>query len=290
MNKEIMLGRVFVVFVAAVTGFHGACTKDGIDDFNEHCFNDSDCDSRICLTIALKADAPYSDWCSQSCSGDSGCPEGFLCRPVEHPNANMACVPPCDNELGDGYACVNGVPALCSQGAYGTYCSECDDCAATDYCEGSSIYPSSDQCLPKKATGQPCDYATECQSGECDYLADDPVPGEDQKVCVVPVGSACTDQNCQYCVANGQFCTKNCSGGDCGSGNVCWGSDPKYICAPTCDWDVDCPDGFRCLSTTSWDYPYVCYIACNDYGDPICPYGLWCGPQPGGLAPFVCNY
>ena len=169
------------------------------------CSDSSPCqDGLTCLT--LKGAVHDTTACSKACTSDGECDSRTACG--VGPDGSQMCLGFC-NPGPENIACVDGRSTAC-EATDGTHCEQCG-CAAADYCrEGEGCFPMAD-------LGGACDVDAGCTQKNCDkYL----------QVCRVPVGQACTADNCEACMSQGgwSYCSRECeSSTDC-NGGVCAGS------------------------------------------------------------------
>jgi hypothetical protein len=171
---------------------------------------------------------------------------------VPLPDGYSVCSDPCvaerrmEDDLGRVYVCVDGIPVECSSVAYGSHCSACG-CNPGEYCG----LESSPGCHPEIAVGQPCEQDWMCQSDNCDLD-----PTTSVRECMVPVGSACTADNCGTCLGGGIFCSRHC-GDDatpyysCDSQYDCAGYSGDWHCVPDCAVGRCDVDGYGCSANDS---------------------------------------
>lgn len=131
---------------------------------------------------------------------------------------------------------VTTAPAPCS-GATTEDCETCG-CPSGQWCSPEM------GCVPLAGEGEPCDVDAQCNTNHCSDVA---------KVCRIPVGSPCTDQNCDLCVHRDEgwsYCSRYCSTGvslayerEVCNGGVCASVDGVGTCHQSCSGALDssCP-------------------------------------------------
>lgn len=212
--------------------------------FGASCAADADCASGACDLHR----------CTQTCASNDDCIDPLGYSPAGCVNARGATwcrFLDCPSSLASGFwtldpegnACVGERPVACQLAKSGCGCTSCSD---SEYCPGFGA------CQKKKQSGQTCGSSFECNHIGCNQRDVDGV-----QVCTVPLGAACTDQNCSVCrrVGVGTVCSRGCAKkvgsqqGDCPAGYLC-SSAPgdKYsnLCIPTCTSNADCPSGASC--------------------------------------------
>jgi hypothetical protein len=255
------------------------CTPAGQKGYGGPCQSTKDCTTGICL------DYSGNTFCSQQCDTQA-CPNGDKCYPVSGGGGiSKACLPGSAN-MGSktlGQTCtanpdckseicvsVPGKGYLCSQ--------KCDlakkDCPSGYDCLNSSIgglcIPSSTTPPPppppppppKKALGEGCTSAADCQSDLCADTGSGKACTqlcELSKAGTCPSGFACvpvSGSSKGACVrqgppppppkgALGAECAKN---EECDSKLCASGSDGKQFCTQLCDPAVGCPGDFECIA------------------------------------------
>ncbi|HVY32759.1 MAG TPA: hypothetical protein VHB79_39760 [Polyangiaceae bacterium] len=189
-----------------------------------------------------------TSFCSKACSSDSDCSGGTQCG--IGPDGSQTCLNSeicselpadlcqrdpgaCDSRSPSyerrNLTCVDGVPTACAA-ADATQCKHCG-CPSGQFCSPGT------GCSAQAEVGEPCEGDAGCVSNNCDLRA---------HVCRVPIGAACTADNCARCVR--------------GNG---WSS-----CSRDCIDNAECNGGF-CLGYEGGNS--ACYPACKTYADPTCP-------------------
>jgi hypothetical protein len=197
------------------------------------CDSNKDCESGQCQ-INVRNNVGLPAFCSKPCSVDADCSVSLSMSLVcgIDPGGTRACVPRCDE--GRGFACKDGTSVACQQ-LDETYCEECG-CEASLRCEAAV------GCMPKRGVGEPCSANSDCHSENCSLFA---------QVCRVPIGSACSINDCDRCIGigSGGFCSRECTGDAECNGSACLG-DPEvrfFTCRPGCRSvdDLSCPGTCR---------------------------------------------
>ena len=198
-------------------------------------------------------------------------------------------------------------PYMCSNGACNGSCTSDNDCAPGTACVPTQVRGmTTGLCNGKKANGQTCADASECNSDQCvdGYCCESSCQGACRSCglpatlgqCVeVAAGAAdphgtCADQGKTSCGTNGMCdgsgaCQKYPVGYTCGSGTCVLGS---YTPAPACNASGQCvaPASISCN-------PYVCngqvcYDTCTSDNSQCAPPRICdttkasCGPKPLG--------
>jgi hypothetical protein len=199
------------------------------------CRANSECQSGLCLTIGPSTSSYPTQACSQPCDGT--CPSGGACGTA--PDGSMKCLPSCTTYENGQYVCSGGVEVPCSVAGD----SHCDVCG----CPSSLRCAPGQGCVDKSDVGGPCASDSDCKTDNCSSISN---------VCRVPVGQACTQDNCDLCRTNGtnySFCSRDCtSDSDC-NGSYCLGyATSGYTCMPKCT--AGCPDSCQYTSDLSEQY------------------------------------
>ena len=233
----------------------------GTKTLGQPCQTSMDCKSNICVSVPGKG---YL--CAQKCDlNKQDCPTNYVCtyssmgglcipgqKPVDPPKKKLG--QPCTKSD----ECASKLCATTSTGKYCTqYCdkNKANSCSSGYTCTkvtGSTKYVCIKSTPKKKALGQPCDNASECESGLCAGFGGSnactkfcdkssstscpsgykcvPVTGSDKGACVKDtskkkLGETCKDgKECDSGICAGEgFCTKLCSpnSNDCGAGFNC---------------------------------------------------------------------
>jgi hypothetical protein len=210
----------------------------------EYCERNAECQSGYCLLSAI------GGRCSLPCTSTSECDPattGTQCG--LGPDGTMACVPAC-GAPDSGYACVDGVSVACERVDDDRQCLACG-CDPSLRCEPGV------GCLAKSEVGGNCRQDSDCRTGNCSTFAG---------VCRVPVGQACTANDCDRCLT--------AAGG--------WS-----YCSRECD-DVEQCNGDQCLGSPETGF-FTCRPGCTSFGDASCP-GTCQYPSDGGELFCACDY
>lgn len=188
----------------------------------ESCASGNDCASGMCLAGENVCTAPCttSTECGRLVCGRASCESAEGCS---------MCVPACG--VGD-FTCVEGVSTACALVTDDeSHCLDCGCTDAIDHCVRNV------GCFPPADVGEPCVLDTDCSSRSCSTFGD---------TCRVPVGQACTAENCDACLtlpSGGTYCSRECrTATDC-RGMSCVGSAALGLlqCRPAaCSGDA-CP-------------------------------------------------
>lgn len=152
------------------------------------CASGSDCASGMCL--------PVENVCTAPCAESAECGSLVCGRTTcDAPEGCAMCVPPCGT--GD-YTCVEGVSTSCALVTDETHCLDCGCADSIDHCVRDV------GCFPPAEVGEPCVLDSDCSSRSCSTFGD---------VCRVPVGQACTAENCDTCLtlpSGSTYCSREC--------------------------------------------------------------------------------
>jgi hypothetical protein len=177
-----------------------------LDPEGASCETDADCASGICIVGERRA--PF---CSRTCESSSDCVhEDYKCG-ASLARSNV-CLPGCGGFFGAprvGFSCVDGVPTSCGL-LDDTHCASCG-CPAEKYCRADV------GCFNYSEVGEPCVGDQDCVSKNC---------SKHFGICRVPVGDACTSEDCDRCVQdNGgaSYCSRECASSDECNGGACLG-------------------------------------------------------------------
>ena len=246
-DRQRLLKRALAV-VLCFGLLPSACpdSPDGGIPFGEPCDTNNQCATGFCMHWV----AERAGFCSSSCTLSGGCPHGFTCTPVT--SSQWTCLPTCRaNQFrpGDGFACASGRTMRCELVSMHEYCAECG-CPDGYFCDTQE--PST--CRPLVRVGNSCSSDAQCVSGNCGTV-------DGHQVCLVPIGSHCTDQNCEVCLGDGAFCSEQCSVSCLGNNLVCgaWSSDSRYACVPYCaSANGSCPGTMECVLAFGGSEAYIC--------------------------------
>ena len=201
------------------------CNESSKASYGESCERSSECESGLCIAPA----SDFRKYCSQSCNDGEPCSLDWACTIIS--SGEKYCYPPCtfdyyyyNQDHSEHYACVEGATTSCSFVPSGLYCYECG-CNEGEYCN-TDVSPSA--CNPSIIEGDPCEDDIQCSSGNCGKVNPDDILS-----CLTAIGSACTDENCELCHAEGAYCSRYCNSDDeCGDKIYCAESSPDYPCTP----------------------------------------------------------
>lgn len=253
-----MKGPLHIVVIAALLGCSGRREARGAK-FGEQCVEDEDCESGRCNWFDEWNGLQPERWCTLDCATDAECRSGSVCGDVAVDE--RVCASRCSTD-GYGWICDEGAPKVCELVPEGEACGTCG-CPEGQFCNDG------EECVDELEQGQPCERDWECRSQNCG------IPEVTQDwVCLVPLGSPCTDSNCAACWGNDEegdsFCTRHCdcentdldepegSCGYCKSDTICVG-DPTAYCRPYCETNGDCPGDSECTQVRSaFDSFWVC--------------------------------
>ena len=257
----------------------GRCQPAEEGRLGEGCARASDCESRLCLDVAVEGQ--NHTVCAEVCCSEFDCPLGFGCR---YTNGVRVCLPSRIYPPGYSFDAASGQPCgpgaracqsgLCNLGTNQCLgvCCTADDCGGLD-CQfrqvGQSTQAICDRPFPLGgATGQPCGSEFDCRSGVCV-----PIPGG-----VGGQPGQCADLCCRNfdCIA-GTFCGQVLGlGGGIVSACVPAEGGENALGEP-------CPNDERC--TSGHCIEGACRSPCCEHGD--CPNGERCLPRPNGEGSFV---
>src|SRR6185369_12190512 len=219
-----------------------------------YCGAGSPCASGTCVELVPKYQADYAPgFCSQACTG--ACPQGGLCG--RGPGGTNICFPSCS---GQDYVCVDAGPVACTQTTDDKQCADCG-CPSTQRCQAGV------GCVDRLDMGASCSTDSDCKSNNCSTVF---------KTCRVPVGAACTIDNCDACWSNAtgfSFWGRGCNTNeDCGNAGPCLGDaiTGVYTCRPSCS---GCPGTCSLTSDATTRY---CYCPNCSIDTPKRPVGLVC--------------
>lgn len=216
----------FALLLALLSGCPGPVEVPDAPEITGHavgepCATGSDCASGACL--------PLENVCTAPCTASSECGSLVCGRAAcEAPEGCALCVPACGT--GD-YTCVEGVSTSCALVRDERRCLDCGCPDSLDHCVRDV------GCFPPADVGEPCVLDSDCSSRSCSSFGD---------VCRVPVGQACTAENCDTCLTlptGSSYCSRECrTATDC-RGMSCVGIATLgfYECLPAaCSGDA-CP-------------------------------------------------
>jgi len=190
------------------------------------CSADDDCVSGTCLTV-IGPGGP-SAFCTQPCETDDDCSD---LAPVcgVGPDGSPVCAFACDGIHHYGFSCGDDDrPVACGPDA-----TVCDQCGCP---EGMRCTPGVG-CGEQSEVGGPCAFDGDCTSDNCSFLA---------QVCRVPLGSACTDRDCDSCLSDGDehsYCSRECVADAQCNGGICVWDGVNALCVQRCEGpsDESCP-------------------------------------------------
>lgn len=237
-----------------------------------------------CLEEGPRGTTPFGQ-CFTNCTEDEDCSEGRTCALGS--DGKGACVYGNCDSAQSGFGCLDGRLASCVDDTL-----PCQDCG----CRSGLRCDQSGECVEQSNVAGPCSVDSDCRTGNCSAVLG---------VCRVPIGSACTTEDCDLCMPNGEttFCSRDCNSYDqCGSVATCVGSTltHHYECKPKCTVipDPSCAERCEVASGTGgvfcdlWGYHApmplgsVCYGAGCESEE--CLYVTWYGldlfdsaPGPG---------
>ncbi len=280
------------------------------------CDSSLECKSQLCLN----AGAGYL--CHQPCGSSNDCAAGEYCASI--PGASYGgCIAsggddgptkqngePCSDSgeciggicagSGSGYACTEA----CTSGAQ---CPEGYDCFALSNGGGACFE------VENKGVGAPCDYNSDCASGQCVAIGDGPwvcndacgsdadcpcgmgcvdlVGGESMcdfgaKVACVPLDEPCGgDSECISGTCHGGECAQGCSifqgGGVCRDGEGCQQlaeDSPEGVCAAAGPNELGASCGQDNACQSLFCVEWHCAQPCDPVGLDLCPVGEVCEP------------
>lgn len=240
MGRSARLSMVHLWSAAALCAVVGCAAgpDSGAPDSGSpgSCRRGADCASLVC----------ESEVCVPVCRDSGDCATDQVC--VENSLGTRTCAAPCA-QLPDDYVCIDDLPVACSD-APETACETCG-------CPGGTRCEVGVGCIELRDVGEACVNDAECSSANCSEFA---------QVCRVPVGQACTPDNCDYCMtATGlSFCSRECWIGDQCNGFECIGNriTDVFHCMPGCSSssDASCPGTCR----RSTDNTSRFYCDCDD--------------------------
>lgn len=178
------------------------------------------------------------------------CSAGLLC--IVHSGSAGFCVEPCQ-----GSQCPQGGRCM-TQGTQ-TYCG-CDtnaDCGTGKLCRGRNCFPDPAYCTKDSD----CSSQQMCDKGAC---VSKPPPPQCTQDSDCPSGSNCTAGKCVGTTGQrGALCGRSSGGAKCQSGLLCVNKrgQPAY-CLELCQ-SGQCPNGGKCLKTTSGSQ----FCACDQDAD-----------------------
>jgi len=303
-----------------------ACTEDrncGVPNWCNTCTGFCEAQVGVCETCSTSnscldqgACLPYASgdqFCGLGCVTEAGCPDGFVCLPVEGFSAKQCIAKSgtCDDlglcardtECPVGQICSDAT-RTCANG-----CVEDGQCQNQTLCVGG-------RCVPPCTGDADCTAPATCSGGKCkipgacEVATDCPAPGT---YCSRETGECAT--GCQIdadCKNAGQRCDggscvdKGCLHNfECAFGKVCDQASGQCVAFPasdphcaTCDAQAEtnptCPEPNLCASFQDQDEQPrgdFCLVPCKD--DPIdrCPSGWQCiaieDPE-SGAEQFFC--
>jgi hypothetical protein len=199
------------------------------------CRSDADCTGGFVCAEG----SPAEMVCTQACTADADCTaaSGGVCTTDMH--GRSVCVESCTGNgtdgVGQGWTCVHGRPVACAlAGPPSCGCG----CPSGQYCSAGV------GCVDLGGTGAGCSDSSQCKAGYCDTWSG---PG----ACAAPLGGACVQGACSYCLQPGNnagpsLCSHQCLvASDCSDGWLCLGG-AGYACYPPCSLGTGCPAGFKC--------------------------------------------
>lgn len=245
------------------------------------------CSEGACINDSAIACAPYlcrdvngAHQCTNPCSNDTDCQDGFYCDAME-----------CKKKLAPGATCESS--ALCASG----FCVDgvCCDVSCKGQCEACDVAGSEGVCSPVQGVPHGmrpvCDHAGDECGGQCD--------GVNSTSCkYAPNGTSCGVATCNNDLAtsaacNGQGECKPNKNTEC-SPYVC---GPDDTCLSRCEQDADCSQGYTCDETTQRCLPAAVTTTCSDdrqssvgqngLSTPCKPF--LCVPSSGSCA-FSCAF
>ena len=225
---------------------------------SDSCKVDSDCASGVCVAFT-QTDGYIYGYCSTSC--DAGCDAKMTCGTA--PDGSQKCMYSCnapDQGISGDFACRNNVPIACAVVPDQTYCSDCG-CPSELRCEPGV------GCQERRELGGVCKVDSDCKSNNCSsYLG----------VCRVPVGTACTVDNCDLCETdpanNSTRCTTECSDDSECNGGYCLGNGNTYYCERPCS---ACSNSYECSYTSDYSIHFCDCTSCTTASAPR-PLGIGC--------------
>jgi hypothetical protein len=235
-------------------------------ELSSNCSTDADCPTSFCLEVVGR-NGPISI-CTRDCSSDADCGDGLEACGTSAAGRNV-CVYSCPSDFHYGFACPKDAVAAAACGTDQSLCQECG-CPDALRCEPGV------GCMPKSEEAAPCHENSDCKSGNCS-----PVLG----ICRVPVGSACTKDNCDLCqkAAGGySFCNRDCDGDSDCNGSVCliYQGQTTGICYQKCSGanDASCPGTCKLSGGNSIGMVNFCDCAsaCTIEQPPLRPLGAQC--------------
>ncbi len=250
------------VFVGAALG---ACSADDTPSTSRHlradgelCSAPSDCEGGGCAMSET-----VSAWiCTRPCEASAECGTSGYGQMVC--DKDGLCVPPClyGKSAGSTVCTAAGVYEECADQSAAEFCKSCgcapfgggvcastgcvipqpdgSGCTVHEECTSGLCDPEMTTCAQPAVVGGQCHFDAQCASHNCSNDGDSSIPG----VCRVPLGSPCTNADCNMCI-DGWCARSRCTNGvSCAPGWSCLdGIDGVDYCYQHCTASPDCYDG-----------------------------------------------
>ena len=234
--RNINITNLFHIFslaallcIPGLTQLSGCSTGQNSDQ--EGCSEDADCPGRLICEQAACV-----------CTTDDTCENGFYCNNWGSCQPKPPCLSNADCDDGE----------ICNTSALsGGTCIPRENCASDVHCDFNeycdlvtSTCQSGCQDEGDCQLGHLCQDG-QCVAGECSLCPTSPEPNSEY----CEFGDVCTvSGSCSPHEAKNSLCSDCTLSGSCGDGMICLLDDLQAganYCAPTCETEADCPNGYR---------------------------------------------